>query len=609
MPGLSFIFDSKEDLRNDNSVILKALDTAIHDKRYKKHILLNEKSFFLGSTLYDEYPITSYENDNFIIYLEGMIYNRQSGALNEELNTLAQIISLSDINAKENVAKWLLCIDGDFLLFIINKKTNTIYMLNDALGRLPVYVYSDNSKLIVSRELRFILHLISNVSFDKMAIAQTLAFGVIIGTRTLMENVHRLEPFSLIEIKDNTSEIKRSILHQFNYEEKNHSDKSLQHNVDQLVSLFSETCSNMASVCKYFKNVLALSGGLDSRAVAAALWKTECQFLGVTRLSFDKREIAEIDIAKQVANIFSMEWKVIVSKPPKGKDLLTLLRTKNGMNSLNVGLFIPYLQNVWDQYGSRVMFFTGDDGNHRLPDCRPNNKLKDMNDLIHYFLIEQQRMPMDKVVELTKIKKKEIIDELECRFLSYPEKDVNQKYIHFLNHDKASSRCFESEDRNRHYFWSVSPYNSMRFYDYAMNCPDIQKENRILHREFLMKLSPQAAGIINKDWGCSILSKEEVLKTSFKSFRSKIPCGVKNTIRKYISRYQYNPNSIVVNCLFDQLNNCHEINAYISREIVKASIRDLTRVQVNYLFTITSIIEDITNSKSMLDKYAQYDFT
>ncbi len=56
-------------------MISKALDSMIHFEHYKKQILLSEKSYLLGYTAYDEYPITSIENNEFFICLEGKNYS------------------------------------------------------------------------------------------------------------------------------------------------------------------------------------------------------------------------------------------------------------------------------------------------------------------------------------------------------------------------------------------------------------------------------------------------------------------------------------------------------------------------------------------------------
>ena len=75
MPGLSFIYNSREDLRA-NKQVKAALDSIVHFDHYRKSVLSEEKSFVLASTAYDEYPIASFEDAGFFIYFEGQIYGK-----------------------------------------------------------------------------------------------------------------------------------------------------------------------------------------------------------------------------------------------------------------------------------------------------------------------------------------------------------------------------------------------------------------------------------------------------------------------------------------------------------------------------------------------------
>lgn len=609
MPGLSFVYTLNEDINNVKHDISKSLDSITHDKRYKKNILLHEKSFILGETSYVDYPIKSFENDNFIIYLEGVIYNKQIDLLQDELFSLAEIISSYKNDRPRELTNWVLSSDGDFLLCVINKKSNIIYFINDALGRLPLYYHRSDKQLIISRELRFIANLFSHVRFDKMAIAQTLLLGFPLHKQTLLENVHRMKPASLISINLNTTEITNSTHFRFNFEIKDNCNKSIKANARELASLFTKACRDRAETFGDFQNILALSGGLDSRAIAAGLWKSHCNFSALTRLSYDRRENQEVIIAKQVAEQLDIDWKVINANPPKGQDMLALLRMKNGMNSLNMGLFIPYFNKILDQIDHRIIYYTGDGGNYSLPSARPTKKLKSIRELANYIISNQQRLPLDYVVALTDVKKYEIIEELENLLLSYPEKDINQKYVHFIKYDRATKFTYEGEDRNRFYFWSVAPFYSIGFYDYAANCPDEQKAYYNLYREFFIALAPELAKITNRDWNTSLLSRKTYFTFFMHSLRRRIPRNIKNMMKRSVSRNQDNQRSIIMKCLLNQMNNCDEIYSYISKTSVKSLADNFNKDQIHNLFTITSTIEDLTCKSSILDKYYQSNFT
>jgi len=78
------------------------------------------------------------------------------------------------------------------------------------------------------------------------------------------------------------------------------------------------------------------------------------------------------------------------------------------------------------------------------------------------------------------------------RLRLYPETDPASKYVHFLVYERGANFLFEGEDRNR-FFWSTTPFYSIDFFRYAMNCPPEQKTRYNLYRSFLTELAPAAA--------------------------------------------------------------------------------------------------------------------
>ena len=401
MPGISFICDFKGGLVLDESAISHALDSLIHTDRYEREILLKQKPYLLACTRYNEYPITLFESDDLSIYLEGQIYGRDQPSLSEELNRLAESIFQSRTGERGQITEWLLNTDGDFIAFVLNKKTNAVALLNDALGRLPLYYYNAEGQLVVTRELRFIPKLLGDVRFDRMAIAQYLLLSHPLGKRTLLENTYRLEPATLILTHPDEARIEMENLNRLNFEPRKHSGRTIQQNASELASLFLQACKNRANTTN--KNVVSLSGGLDSRSVAGSLHKNNIAFVGTTYLDLDKAMYApDARVAEQLANLFNTDWKLIHLHPPRGKDLLTLLRIKNGLNYLRMSFILPYFDRVQETYGAGITFFTGDGGDQILQrDWRPPKNTKDIDELVEYTILTREIFPLDVVARLT----------------------------------------------------------------------------------------------------------------------------------------------------------------------------------------------------------------
>ena len=225
---------------------------------------------------------------------------------------------------------------------------------------------------------------------------------------------------------------------------------NIEKNANDLVSLFSDACKNRADSGN--KNIISLSGGFDSRSVAACFHINKIPFSAVTFVEPNKNHSSDAEIAKQLAYVFDFDLKTYHLTPPQGKDLLTLIRIKNGLNFLRMSFILSFFDKIKEIHGSTINYFTGDGGDKLLPDIRPPKKLKDLEDLVSYIISRNSIFSIRDVAAVTKIPETEIIDELRHHVSSYPENEVNQKYVHFLIYERAFKWLFEGEDRNRFYF-------------------------------------------------------------------------------------------------------------------------------------------------------------
>lgn len=602
MPGLSFVYDSEQKVGHNENFFLKSLSSLIHDNNYTSEVLLKNNSCFLACTRYPDYPITTFENDQVWICIEGRIYNKESIQVNMELNDLLK--EIYENRSDDKIISWLLSTDGDFIIYAINKQTSEFVVLNDALGRLPVYYYFNDSQIIISREAQFILNLMSDLRFDNMAIAQYLLFRYPLGKKTLINNVYRLEPGALISVSNQSSKPKVQTIHCFNFERKvNYKD--INRSVDELILLFSEACKNRAN--QNNNNILSLSGGRDSRSVAAALYRNKIPFISVTMSDSSKKYNQDMEIAEKVANILNVQWEGYYLGPPKGKDLQKLLRMKSGLNYLAMSFILQFFEQIKIKYGSRVNHFSGDGGDKVLPYLGSSKEFDNINDLINYIISTKYVLPIDKVATITQIPEHKIIDEIRKNVLLYPEKDLNQKYVHFLLYERAFKWLFEGEDRNRFYFWSVTPFYSISFFSYAMNCSDEIKFHDRLYQKFISGLySP----VTKVEYTGSHGSHKSLNKyINYISKRLKLKERNKDNKNDHSAS---NINSNTIACIRDQLNNCTAICSYLSRSqlenILNSSYR-FNKTAIDNLLTITSIIDRLHCNESTLQKYHNLEFT
>ena len=87
--------------------------------------------------------------------------------------------------------KWLLKFDGDFIILIYDPANMQYKIINDQLGRLPFYLFRDNEKVVISREMKFVYKQISQIEIEKYEIAECLLFGYPLGEKTYIKNLIR----------------------------------------------------------------------------------------------------------------------------------------------------------------------------------------------------------------------------------------------------------------------------------------------------------------------------------------------------------------------------------------------------------------------------------
>ncbi len=603
MPGLSFICDLKGGLRRESVPILKTMESLKHDEQYERHEWLNDDCHYLGYTAYGEYPIRYFDLDDVIIYLEGRCYGRKPTTEEKALGELADLVFRVSGGAQERLVDWLRDADGDFVALLFHKNTEDIFIINDIFGRLPLYYWQTSQRFILSRELRFIADLMDLKRFDRMALAQHLLIGYPLGERTLLENVFRLPPATSIRIARNPTRITIDRLYHFNCELKTNEHRTVKENAAQLAVLFSQSCA--ARALPDAKTVVSLSGGFDSRAIAACNHKTGIAYRAATFLDSNGNAAADVPVARRIADLFQVEWRLFSLESPTAQDTLKLLQMKNGLNPLYLSFLLNFLSRIRKSWGSDVILVSGEIGDRILPDRRPSIEIAGAEQLINHVTTHDPKFSLDTVSALTALDTADIVDELSAHIRSYPEHGWLGRYIHFVTYERIFKWLTEGEDRNRCFFGSATPYSAFEFFDFAMRCPDEQKSYYGLYREFLMQLSPAAAAIEHAGTGAAVTSSR------FKTFRKALAFLQDDTdLRRRLqtvvgSPKGYDHDPVTTAYLRRQAVECDALFEYFSAPVLRDIIdqpTNYTKESIDLLFTITATIEERLTGKSVLER-------
>jgi asparagine synthase (glutamine-hydrolysing) len=604
MPGLSIVYDPNRNREEPDHLTSESLGSLKHFEWYEESILIDDGRLFLGYSGYEEYPVTVIETDLCYICLEGLIYGRCRADTRKALERLSAILFDRTGGSTSRAADWLRNTDGDFLIFILNKRSGEICVVNDALGRLPVYYHEADEKVIVSRELRFITNLLDEIRFDSTAIAQYLLLGYPLGNRTLFDDILRMDPASVMRTGSHRKELRIDSLLSFDVEEREEKGLDADHYAYMLAESLCRSCKDRADVSGDI--LVALSGGLDSRTVAACLKKSEIPFTGITFLDSRGSARSEVPLAREVAETLGCEWRMLQPGPARGGDVLKLLKMKSGMNFLGMGFSLPICMELRSLYGPGAVLFTGDGGDKLLPDIKPPAPLGGVDSLVDYIINAFGILPVDTVSDLTMIDKREILGGVRESLESYAERDMKLKCAHFLIFERNYKWLFEGEDRNRYLLWATSPFYSLDFFTCALRCPGEFKKRYRLYRDVLRKLSPEVTAIDYAKWMVPIDSRS----IDFYCFLRRVFLSLPGAVRKPLGKLyrknsgNYSPGSPIMNCLRGQLEHCGAISDYLSTESVRKNLHRCSKTEIDNLFTITSVIEEFLGGRSSIEDYS-----
>ena len=608
MLGTFLICDFKRGLNYRHTGIPPGLEAAC-PPGFSRRVLWQDQHSHLSCITHEHYPVFSWETDDLLVHLEGRIYYPEESQLITQLCDLARLLFTPKIDPRPPLARWLLRTDGDFLLVLVHKADGGIAVINDIFGRLPTYVHLRDGCLILSRDLRRITQPLGAADFDRMALAQYLLLGFPLGKRSWFAGIEYLEPASLVSISPADASIWVTKLHEFNLEGEEHRNQSPAENARNLASRFREACRLRAAGPG--TRLVSLSGGLDSRAVAAGLRREEIPFTAATFLNSQQTNIEDVRVASRVAGALGVDWQLFRLRPPQGKHLVQLLELKSGANNLRMSFILPFFVQLLEKFGPGPTYFTGDGGGDALGVSCPYRRIGTPQALLEYVIERYQIWPLDQVAALTRLAGQDIKAELAEHLASYPETAPDRKYKHFFCLEVATKMYHAGEDRNRHFFWSVAPFYSFEFFHYALNCPDRDKEGYRLYREFLSQLHPAVGGIDYADWQAPLSSLKFSLLYQVKNLTRRRPNLIRR-LRGLLGLYdKVRPDSSILECLRDQSLGGAPLNQYLdSRSLasVLARPRDYDKNQLWTLLTLTSTLAYYTCPRPLGDDFLDRDF-
>lgn len=501
MPGLSVDYRVAGSLLPVRARWDAALEACRGDAPARQATLLEDDCCRIGSHAHDRYPIETREEAGLFIALEGRIYSGWARPPLEELMALAALLAAGAHDATTigtRVRAW----DGEYTALVYSRADRRLWMFSDALGRLPLYAAADARGLSVSRDQRFLLDHEGLGVVDRVGIAQLLLFGFPLGRHTLVQGIERVPAGQGFHASPHGVRVIDGLGEPLDLEDKARAGLAPEHNAGDLAELFTAGCRIRADAGD--PPLLALSGGLDSRAVGAGLVRAGRPFDAFTLRDHAGVYAHETPIARKLAAMFDAPWRSFQAPASRRGTLQRMLEMKSGLNSLAMGFSLPIFEMLHRSYGTGRTYWSGDGGDKVLPDHRPGLPGSGRADLAGYLIHSRPLWPAAMVARLTGVGEEELRAGVEQVIGRYPERSADQRFVRFHFTERAFRWIFEGEDCNRHYYWTVAPFFERDFLRAAFACPDDQKSGHRLYRDFLHRLHPAVNAIRDANLGLAM---------------------------------------------------------------------------------------------------------
>jgi len=488
-----------------------------------------------GVSSYDGYPWTLVASGDDCAALDGGVYDLTSPRLQADLGVLLEQFAANPAGTRIAVERWARARDGDFILALICPRREAALVINDTLGRLPVYMGRNDRGVVLARELKFARRWGSFDEPDRHAVAQSLIFGWPLGRRTFARGVSRMREATSVAVDLKRADFDVRSYHAWNFEELDKAASQSQVRCGELAEAFIGRCHAQTRWAANRPIAVALSGGLDSRAALAGFVRAGAHPSAVTFVRGDSAD-RESDLARRVAGVLGAPHFVHRLAASTWEDFEELADIRDGNNYIGVAFMCRFLEAVVAQFGRHVCYVSGDGGDRILADLR-GHSLHSIDAFVDLRL-SKAIWPHEIASKLVGISTSELVDRVKEHFASYPERSSVYWGPHFELLDRCWNGLFDGEERNRAYVWSLSPFYCQSFYQLCLKVPWGSKRHHSLYAEFMRALDPGAARLPNASWGGALGSPRARATAVARDAFDRLPIPIQTHIKSRLSAYR-----------------------------------------------------------------------
>jgi len=497
MPGLTIWLTSQRDAPDLAARFADAQTEMLHAPDYTATVRVASSGCLVGHVNYPEYPIRFFDVGPVLIGLEGRIYNKRPEVVDRELSEIARQVFGASADPAPLVRRWMQDADGEYVVILADPRESEVLVFSDFLGRLPVYYFADDSGLLLAREAKFVQRLKPRPAYDRLGWAEILWVGYPLGRRTVFQDVVRGPSGLLLRARIEAHRVacQEAALWTCNVQEKDDAPASVDSCASDLADRFTTVCRDWGTQPDVSRTVLSLSGGQDSRAVAAGMVRAGVPVAAMTFLDAAGDAAADARLAERLAACLGLDWQLVRLPAPDEASREAIIRMKDGMNHVGMAFILGFLREIRARWGPRAAYLTGDGGDKVLPYPHDYGRFDDVPAIVRSLARRHSQMPTAQAEALLGLAPGALFAEVGALLATYPETDGRQKTVHFLLYERGRKWLYEGEDRSRFFLWASTPFYSNRFFGPAMRVPDALKSQGRLYARFQSILSPKGAAV------------------------------------------------------------------------------------------------------------------
>ena len=598
MPGLNAIINLSREKQEGEKNLENVLQKMNYNEHFYFETIFKNKDVKIIFSGIKEYPIQKFDLGDKTIVIEGAIYNKSKEQIKSELSKILPAI-VENPTKTTALSQFMFAADGEFIVYYIDNATGKVAIFNDAMGRLPAYYYFDKNQFIIGRALRFLSGNLPSVKTDDFGLIEYFLFSTPLGERTVLKNIFRMMPCALFVIDTKNGNVNKQILYHYNFDER-WDDKPIDQYVKNLHDLFMESVSNRAAYFKDRTQILALSGGLDSRTILMGLLKCRAKFECITFVDYFnhlKRDLPVVDTLVKMYGVKQKHYQLIKDNIP---DMERLIYWKDGCApSGMMGSMLYSVEMLEKDFGRNLVYYTGDEGNYTTAPRYGGKKIVSIPDLLSQLLLRNSLsvFSIEDASRLSGKSKNEITDYICNYFSEYPEKDMIHKFDHFFYWERSFKFTMENQERFRFYFWPLSPHSGIQYAPYAFKIKNKYLAGWKIYAGLLKSLDKRSVGVKYANFGIPLNSPLmpfylpiRGLATSNQAIREKLLLAIRilknpkgigrkteefaflNEIKKYLANIITEDKAIKTIIDTNYLNNILADDKYIYRMYLAANI-------------------------------------